>query len=227
MTKSKGVNRPRWTWTAEQEALVRQHYANSKTADLARQIGCSEVQLYRKAALMGLQKGEAFLATSASGRILRGGLLSQATQFKPGLQPWNRGKKLPGHGNAATFFKPGQRPHTWLPIGSFRISKDGYLQIKLTDTGYPPRDWVSYHQHVWEQANGPRPGGHVVVFKPGAKTVDRDLVTVDKLECISRSELMRRNSYHTNLPPELANLVQLRGAITRQIRKRAKEAAEP
>lgn len=35
---------------------------------------------------------------------------------------------------------------------------------------------------------------------------------------------MRRNTVH-NLPPELAKVVQLRGAINRQINKRAKEGS--
>jgi hypothetical protein len=45
-------------------------------------------------------------------------------------------------------------------------------------------------------------------------------ITADKVECISRSENMRRNSYH-RYGQEIARLVQLRGALTRQINKRS------
>ena len=35
---------------------------------------------------------------------------------------------------------------------------------------------------------------------------------------------MRPNSCHTNMPPELARLVQLRGVLSRAINTKAKEA---
>lgn len=41
---------------------------------------------------------------------------------------------------------------------------------------------------------------------------------------MSRHENMRRNSYHTNYPPEVARLVQLKGAISRQVNRIKKEA---
>lgn len=225
MTKSKGIYRDRYRWQAADVELLRRHYADSATSDLATAIGCTVQQVYRKADSLGLKKGEAFLATSASGRTLRGGKLSQATQFKPGLVPWNAGVKGLQL-SPATQFKPGQKGTNWMPLGSYRTSKEGYLQIKVQDTGYPPRDWMSYHRHVWEQAHGPLPAGHIVVFRPGAQTADPEQITLDRLECISRAENMRRNTFH-RYGPEVAKLVQLRGALSRQINKRAKEANTP
>ncbi len=46
-------------------------------------------------------------------------------------------------------------------------------------------------------------------------------ITLDRLECITRRENMARNTVH-NLPKELARLVQLQGAVKRQINKRSK-----
>lgn len=40
---------------------------------------------------------------------------------------------------------------------------------------------------------------------------------------MTRAELMRRNSLHTNYPPQLVSLVQLRGALNRQINRRKQE----
>ena len=54
------------------------------------------------------------------------------------------------------------------------------------------------------------------------KTTDPDQITADKVECISRAENMKRNSYH-RYGKEIASLVQLRGAINRQINKRSKK----
>ncbi|MCS8378253.1 HNH endonuclease, partial [Pseudomonas aeruginosa] len=71
-------------------------------------------------------------------------------------------KKIRQDWGSATRFKKGQKPHTWLPVGSTRISADGYLQRKISDTGYPPRDWKGIHILLWEEHFGPIPTGHCV-----------------------------------------------------------------
>jgi hypothetical protein len=107
-----------------------------------------------------------------------------------------------------------------------RTTKDGYLQRKVSDTGHGATDWRAVHALVWESAHGPIPKGSVVIFKPGRKTTDESAIAADGLECLSRAELMRRNSVHSKYPPEIARLVQLRGAINRQINKRAHQEQE-
>jgi hypothetical protein len=89
----------------------------------------------------------------------------------------------------------------------------------------PTRRWKAVHRLVWEAANGPIPAGHIVVFKPGTKTVAEAEITADKLECITRTENLRRN-HPRNKSPELGRLVQLKGAITRQVNRIAREHAE-
>lgn len=213
-------------WTAAELSMLRARYPHTKTDDIADALGRSVGQVYQAAARLGLRKSAEYLESDLAGRIQRGSQCEamKATQFKPGLKPWNKGK--PGsvgfqEGCRRTQFKPGSKPHTWVPIGSTRLTKDGYLQQKITDTGCVPRDWKSMHSLVWERDVGAIPDGHVVIFRVGCKTAEPDDITADKLECISRAELMRRNTYH-RYGPEVARLVQLRGAITRQINKRAK-----
>ena len=87
---------------------------------------------------------------------------------------------------------------------------------------YPARRWVALHRIVWERENGQVPPGHIVVFRQGLLTTDPDLITVDRLECITRSENMQRNTYH-RYGKEVAQLIQLRGVITRKIREKEKE----
>ncbi len=77
---------------------------------------------------------------------------------------------------------------------------------------------------VWEEANGPIPPGHAVVFKPGRATTERQAITPDALELLSRGELMKRNTRH-NYPPELNALLSLKAALTRRINRRTKELA--
>lgn len=126
-------------------------------------------------------------------------------------------------GTSATRFQPGQRPHTWLPVGSYRISPDGHLERKVNDL--PGANHVRWHpvaRLVWEAINGPVPKGHMVVFRPGRKTAKLEDITLDRVECITRGENARRN-HPQSKSPELGKLVQLRGAITRQINRRTRE----
>jgi hypothetical protein len=146
---------------------------------------------------------------------------ARKTQLKPGVSAWNKGIKG-STGHPPNVFRPGNRPQTWVPVGTTRLDeRDGYLVRKVSDTRDRKVDWRPLHVLAWEAENGPVPAGHVVVFKPGRKTTEEAAITPDAVECISRRDLMLRNTYH-RYGPEVAKLVQLRGAITRQINKRAK-----
>jgi len=220
----------RHRWTLAEVAFLQDRYPVMATAHIAAALGLDERPVYQKAFALGLRKTPEYLASSEAGRWdgNRGG----ATRFQKGLTPWNKGKPgATGTQDAcrATQFKPGRpasEARNYKPIGSIRISKDGYAERKVTDdpSVYTARRWVAVHRLVWEAANGPVPPGHAVVFRPGMATSDPDLISTERVELVSRAELMRRNSYHTNYPPEVARVIQLTGAITRQINKRAKEA---
>lgn len=220
--------KPRRYWTAAELEQLRALYPDFTSQVVADRIGRDVRAVYQKARALGLVKSEAFLASDLSGRIQRGRTDPRlvATQIKPGATPWNKGTHYAAGGRSVeTRFKPGNRPHTWRPIGSFRISKDGYLQRKETDTGYPPRDWVSVHRSVWETAHGPIPPKHLVIFRPGMRTNRLEEITLDRLECISMAEHAQRN-HPRNRHPELARLVQLKGAITRQVNRITKESQQ-
>jgi hypothetical protein len=51
------------------------------------------------------------------------------------------------------------------------------------------------------------------------KTILIEEITLDRLECISRRENMQRNTVH-NYPAPIPQLIQLKGALQRQINKR-------
>ncbi|MNT70582.1 hypothetical protein D3C72_2089870 [compost metagenome] len=98
---------------------------------------------------------------------------------------------------------------------------------KVTDDPnlVPARRWEAVHRLVWEAAHGPIPPGHAVAFLPGRRTTDAALITLDALELVTRGDLARRNHPRTR-SPELAKLVQLKSAITRQVNRIAREAKE-
>ena len=79
------------------------------------------------------------------------------------------------------------------------------------------RRWRAVHILLWEAAHGPLPKGHAIVFKDG----DKRHIELDNLQLVTRAELMSRNTMH-NYGPEIARVIQLKGAITRQINRRTR-----
>lgn len=221
---------PRKRWQPAELELLRSLYPSTLTADIARQLGRGLGSVYQKAENLGLAKTPAFVADTARQRSSQASHPSHATRFQPGLQPWNKGKPHPARGNSAkTQFRPGQlngrAAQLVVPVGSYRINSDGYLDQKVSDQpGLQTLRWKAVHRLVWEAAHGPVPAGHAVVFLPGRKTTDVERITPDALELITRKTLMQRNTVHT-LPKPLALLAQLRGALNRQINRRAAEEA--
>ena len=231
MPKSRNILPPKRFWTPTEEAYLRAQYPTTPTPLLAALFGRPAERVLAKANAMGLKKNREFIAQVARERTARPGHGSVAHRFKPGLVPSNKGVKHPkgwAPGDMAkTQFKPGNRPHTWVPVGSFRMTADGIIERKYSDDlGPSTARWRNYAALVWEAANGPVPKGRIVAFHPGKKTTDPELVTLDRLECISRAENIRRNSVH-HLPEELKQIVRLRGSLTRAINTKVKETEAP
>lgn len=229
MTRSRGINGPKADWTEERLELLHRCYADYSTDDLAFILGLRTEQVGAKANSLGLHKSAKYLATAVGCALVRPGAGGREHRFAKGLVPWNKGKKGVAGVQAAcraTQFKPGQAPANTLPIGSTKFDKSGVLLQKVSDAkGNGSKRWRAVHELVWVRANGPVPEKHIVVFKPGMKTNVLEEITLDKVECISLAENMKRNTIH-NLPPELKQIVQLRGVLTRAINKREKNEQE-
>lgn len=221
MTKSRGINRPKRKWSPPEDDVLCACYPFSTAAALAKAFACTPNAVYQRANRLSLAKSEWFKQSILSSRLKRENHPGKATQFKKGQVPPNKGiKGISYPGSVATQFKPGTRQgnaaQNYKPIGSERLTKDGYVQVKMTETGYPPRDWVGKQIIIWERLNGIKlPANHMVIFRDG----DRLNFDYDNLELLSRAQNMKRNSFH-NYGPEIAKLYQLKGAITRQINKR-------
>ena len=111
--------------------------------------------------------------------------------FCKGMVPHNKGKKMPPEVYEKvkhTMFKKGQMPTQHRPVGSERISVDGYLEIKVEE----PRKWRLKSNVVWEQHNGKIPKGSVIMFLDGNKLN----VAIENLKLIKRSELLVMNRYN-------------------------------
>lgn len=108
-------------------------------------------------------------------------------QFPKGHEPYNKGRKGV-RTSIPTEFKKGHMPHKYKPVGSERLDKDGYLQVKVAD----PKTWRHKHLIIWEQANGPLPKGCALVFKDQ----DRSNIALDNLMLVERKVLLRLNQLH-------------------------------
>lgn len=204
-------------WTESEDEIMRSLYPDNSTVHVAEKLGKTLSGVYQRARKLGLLKSAAYLDSPAACRLRRGDNPGIAYRYKKGQVPPNKGLRRPGWAPgrmAESQFKKGNRPHDWRPIGSTRLSKDGYLERKVSDTGYSPRDWKGVHVTTWETINGPVPTGHAVVFKDGNK----EHIDIDNLELISRADLMRRNTIH-RLPPELKSAIMQAGVLKRRIRE--------
>ena len=219
-------------WTERELRLLRELYPDLKAETVAIEIGRTVRAVHQKARSMGIEKSEAFKASFVSGRILAGHTDPRITanRFKPGHKTWNKGVKgsVGLHENCRkTQFQPGQKPSTWVPVGSYRINSNKRihrLERKMNDNPGPNHvRWIPVTRLVWEQHHGPVPPQHIVVFADSKQaTTVLEEITVDKLICISRAENARRNSAAAH-STEYGKLAQLKGAITRQVNRIIKE----
>lgn len=89
-----------------------------------------------------------------------------------GARSSNDGRFVKGHAPTESVYKKGHKSDTCLPIGSERVSPDGYLLRKVSDEPYAPQfqNWRPVHRLIWEAEHGPIPDGYKVIFADGDKT---------------------------------------------------------
>lgn len=201
-------------WTDEETSLLRERYADSRTDHLADAMGRTVGQVYQAAAKRGLSKSTEYRSSINACRLRRGDAVGAEFRFRPGQAAWNKGRSGV-NGESNTTFKRGHVSANSMPVGTLRETWEGYIEIK---TAPGMRQWTPLHRWAWKLEHGAYPArGMALAFRDG----DKKNCAIENLECITRADLMRRNSVHT-LPKEIAELVQLRGAIHRQINRRLK-----
>lgn len=187
-------------WTAAEIRRLRRLYPNMENGKLGERLGRSWSAVQNIAVKLGLKKSPEFMRT---------------VRFPKGLIPWNLGKT--GYmGANRTSFRKGHRPQTWRPVGSERVNRDGTLERKVGN----PKRWQPVKDIIWKAKHGRIPRGWFVVHK----NRNRQDFRLRNLTLVNRAANMERNTYH-RYPKEIALLIQLRGALQRQINKR--ERHEP
>lgn len=203
-------------WTAAEDDVVRRDYPTTETKSLAQRLRRSERALYSRAKDLGVAKAPEFMAEQLARLSRRLVVAGEASRFKPGSVPQNKGKKGQcAPGCEPTQFKPGNRPHNWRSVGSEFRRSDGYLYRKITDDGPAQYHCKAVHVLLWEAHHGPVPKGHAVVFRDG----NTARIELDNLQLVDRAELMRRNSIH-RYPSELKQVMRLTAKVKRVIQQR-------
>lgn len=139
-------------------------------------------------------------------------------KFRKGQIPHNKGKKMPKEVYEKvkhTMFAKGNIPPNHRPVGSERISKDGYIEVKVAE----PNKWRLKQRVVYDEAKGKIPEGCPIIFLDGNK---RNF-DIDNLRCITRSELLYLNCNGLNNSNEITETGILMARLDRAKNKKKQE----
>lgn len=139
-------------------------------------------------------------------------------KFRKGQTPHNKGKKMPKEVYEKvkhTMFAKGNVPPNHRPVGSERISKDGYIEVKVAE----PNKWRLKQRVVYEEAKGKIPESCPIIFLDGNK---RNF-DIDNLRCITRSELLYLNCNGLNNSNEITETGILMARLDRAKNKKKQE----
>lgn len=219
--------KPRRFWSQPDLERLAEIYPSRPNSEVARLLDRTILSIYQTAYKLGLEKSREAYEWLRKGQSQPG---TERGRFKKGHVPANTGLRRPGWHSGRmkeTQFKKGVRSgiaaKNWQPIGTIMPDAEGYLRIKVREavhgkeaTGQGnPKVWPMYNRYLWEQHKGPIPPKHVVVFKDG----NRQNCAIENLDLISMADNCRRNSIWNRMPRELAEAIQLNGALKRRIRR--------
>lgn len=204
-------------WTDKDLELLRKHYPTTTTAEMCRMLNRSVRSIYSMAKLLDVRKTEEYLREHV---FVMEPAIGEATRFKKGQTPPNKGKKMPQtvyQKVKGTMFKKGNLPHNTKKDGavSTRTDKNGTKRpwIRLQKG-----QWVEMKNYVWENENGPIPPGHCIALKDG-NPFNYDL---KNLECITRQENMERNTIH-NYPEDIKQTIIILSKLNKKVRTDGEE----
>ena len=149
-------------------------------------------------------------------------------RFQPGHISFNKGKKgfYPA-GSEKGWFNPGNKPHTWRPVGTESADAGGYIKVKIRN----PRTWKYKHRLVWEKANGKIPRGHIVIFADGNKQnfalENLLLISRRELAVMNRQGLISSSRKLTEIGKTIADLKLLAAKREKELKRRRKSRGRP
>lgn len=164
---------------------------------------------------------ESIIDRDKSGKFLKGVKSNEKAQFKKGHTPWNKGISMSietYNKVKRTMFASGHIPATMTHNGK------PYLSTRKRKNGQLEKCWYihvdkmrkRYLKYLCE-LNGIKLGGRIPRLKEGVDINTEP--TIENIILITRQENMNLNSFQ-RFPEDLRRLVQIKGALSRQINKR-------
>ena len=122
--------------------------------------------------------------------------------------PHNKGMKgVYSKGCEKTWFKKGQRSVNCRPVGSERVTVDGYTEIKVAD----PNVWELKHRLKYIEYHGEIPKGYVVIFADKNKSnFSKDnliAISRNQLKVMNKNNLIKDNIELTQIGINIANVL--------------------
>jgi hypothetical protein len=146
------------------------------------------------------------------------------TKWKKGHEPHNKGQKMSAERwekQKPFVYKKGYTPIHNRAIGSERVNRDGYLQVKVTDEKYKgKKNWKFKHHLIYEEHYGPIPDGMVVTFVDG----DCTNFDIDNLVAITNADMAWLNKHKMKFKDrELLESSIALGRLSMAIKKKKRE----
>lgn len=151
-------------------------------------------------------------------------------RFKKGQVPHNKGKHHLTVGRMAeTQYKKGNLPHNTKPIGYERVTKEGYIEVKVRMRPSNPNRKDNFelkHRRIWEEHFGEIPEGHIVIFLDGNKRnfelSNLALVTRGENAIMTKEGLRSEDKQITKTGIGIARLIHARTEAKKRGEKNAK-----
>lgn len=170
----------RHIWTEEELEFLREvypYYPNKEIAEMLKD-------------KFGFEVTDKQLANARKNNDLPKKVIPNSGCYRKGDVPWNKGKGMSEEVKEkvkGTWFKKGNVPTNHRSVGSTRLTKDGYKEIKVAE----PNRWELYHRYLYEKAHGVELAkNEAVIFADG----DKSNFDTDNLVKVNRTNLLYLNN---------------------------------
>lgn len=181
------------------------HYWTEKEKEYLRSV--KDGKTYEEIALIMSRKFDReYTRTQIQGAMKRYKLSNGLNMaFKKGSIPWNKGLKG-CIGPNKTSFKPGNKSPNFREVGTERVQKDGYIEVK-TESG----KWILKQRLKYKEYYGAIPKNHVILFANKDKTDFRKenliAITKNKLKTMNKYNLIKEDIAETKTGAIIADLI--------------------